>query len=270
MSTGKRLLPEEQELEHKRAELEEKRDLLADRELEMATTQSRLIAFEQVYMEKVGRLYVELDELQTELADRRLKRFPDNYQSAAAARQARGQAEESRAEYERTNESLGPPSNQKEPSTEIKSLYRKLAKLFHPDATLDPQEKSRRSVIMAQINEAYARRDLATLQRMSDDLAISPEAISGDGIGAELIRIIRKIAQIDRRLIVLEQELTDMKNSDLFRLAEQYEESKQRGQDLLDALAVDVTRRIVETRAQIASWSSDGHDSSQRMVPKSA
>ena len=54
MSADKRLLPEEQELEHKRAELEEEQNLLADRELELATARSRLIVFEQLYMEKVG------------------------------------------------------------------------------------------------------------------------------------------------------------------------------------------------------------------------
>ena len=56
MSTDKRLLPEEQELEAKRGELEEKQSLVADRELELVTARSRLIAFEQLYMEKVGRL----------------------------------------------------------------------------------------------------------------------------------------------------------------------------------------------------------------------
>jgi len=203
MSSNKRLLPEEQELERKRAELEEKQDSLADRELELATTRSRLIAFEQIYMEKVGRLYVELDELQSQLASLHSIRAPDNGKTAEAARQAREQAESSRAEYERRKETLGPPSEQKEPTPELKSLYRQLAKQFHPDTTLDPQEKTRRSAIMAQINGAYERGDLKVLQTMSDELAISPEAVLGDGVGAELIRIIRKIAQIDRRLVAL-------------------------------------------------------------------
>lgn len=82
--------------------------------------------------------------------------------------------------------------------------------------------------------------------------------------------ISRKIAQIDRRLAVLEQEFAHLKESDLFRLAEQHKDSKQRRQDLLEALAADVTRRIVETRAQIASWSNDGHNNSQRMVSRAA
>ena len=270
MSSDKHLLPEEQELERKRVELEEKQNLLADRELELATTRSRLIAFEQIYMEKVGRLYVELDELQSQLASLHSTRLPDNRETSEAARQAREQAESSRAEYERRKETLGPSSEQKEPTPELKSLYRRLAKQFHPDTTLDPQEKTRRSAIMAQINDAYERGDLKALQRMSDELAISPEAVLGDGVGAELIRIIRKIAQIDRRLVALEQELMQLKESDVFRLAEQYEEYKQQGRDLLEALAADVTRRIDEVRQQIYSWSSNEHRNGERVVSKSA
>jgi len=270
MSIANRLLPEEQELERKRAELEEKQDLLADRELELATARSRLIAFEQIYMEKVGRLYVELDELQAQLASLHSTRLPNNRETADTARQAREWAESSRAEYERRKETLGPPGEQEVPALELKPLYRQLAKQFHPDTTLDPQEKARRSAIMSQINDAYERGDLKALRTMNDELAISPEAVLGDGIGAELVRIIRKIAQIDRRLVALEQELMQLKESDVFRLAEQHEEYKQQGRDLLETLATDVTRRIDEARARIISWSSDGHRNGKRVVSTSA
>lgn len=252
MNRTKPLLPEEQELERKRAELEDKRTLLADRELELATIRSALNAFEQVYLEKVGRLYVELDELQAQLASLRAAQLGDNDDSSEKVRQAQQQAGESRAEYERRKEVLGPPIERKEPSQELKSLYRRLAKQFHPDGSLDPQEKTQRSVIMAQINEAYARGDVATLQRMDNELAISPEAVSGEGIGVELIRVIRKMAQIDGRLATLEQEIVQLQESELFQLRAQHEESTRQGRDLLDALAVGILRRIAETRAQIA------------------
>lgn len=259
MKSDKHLLPEEQELERKRGELEEKQNLLADRELELATTRSRLIAFERIYVEKVGILYVELDELELQLASLHSIQHPNSKETAAAAQRARERAESSRAEYARRKEVLGPPDEQKELSPELKALYRQLAKQFHPDTTLDPQEKTRRSAIMSQINDAYERGDLKALQTMSDELAISPEAVLGDGIGAELIRIIRKIAQIDRRLVAIDQEISHLKESDLFRLAAQYEECKLQGRDLLEALAADVTRRIDEARARIVSWSGEGH-----------
>ena len=49
--------PEEEELEDKRLELEHLQSELADRELELATLRSEVVAFEQRYLEVVGRRY---------------------------------------------------------------------------------------------------------------------------------------------------------------------------------------------------------------------
>jgi len=61
-----------------------------------------------------------------------------------------------------------------------------------------------------------------------------------------------------------------LKESDVFRLAEQNEEYKQQGQDLLGALAADITRQINEVQARITSWRSDGHKKGEGMVSESA
>ena len=46
--------PEEEELEHKRVELEQLQSELAESELELATLRSELVAFERRYLEVVG------------------------------------------------------------------------------------------------------------------------------------------------------------------------------------------------------------------------
>jgi hypothetical protein len=231
MSDSKRLLPEEQELRRKLSELDAKRNLLADRELELATLRARLIAFERAYMEKVGKLYVEFDELEALLTGLRLAQHPESRKAA-----------------------LGPSVGEPEPSQELKLLYRGLAKQYHPDVALDPREKERCSVIMAQVNEAYARGDLQALQKLSDELAMAPETMSGDDVGSELVRAIRKIAQTDRRLAAVEEEITSLTESDLYRLLERSESARQQGQDLLEALAVDLKRKITEMREQLSPW----------------
>lgn len=270
MSDSRRLLPEEQELDRKRVELEEMQSLLADRELELASIRARLIAFEQNYMEKVGSLYVELDDLEAQVANWRSERDPHDRQTAQEAKESRQRADASRSEYEHKKGRLSPTVQTQESTQELKSLYRKLAKQFHPDMALDPQEKTRRSVIMVQVNDAYALGNLDALRQLNDELSVSPDAVPGDGIGAELIRVIRKIAQIDRRLTTIEEEIIDLEKSDIFRLAKQYDEYKNRGQDLLDILASDVRRRIVERQAQLAIWRSNGLDSDERVVPPPA
>jgi hypothetical protein len=248
MSDSTQLLPEEQELRRKLSELEERRNLLADRELELATLRARLLAFEHVYMEKVGRLYVELDELEAQLASWRFNRLPDDSRTTEDMRVSREKAQASRVEYEHRKAALGPSGQAPEPPPELKSLYRKLARQYHPDIALDPQEKERRSIIMVQVNEAYTRGDLQALERLSAELAMAPEAVPGDDLGSELIRVIRKIAQIDRRLAAVHEEINSLTESDLGRLMEQSEKARQQGRDLLDMLAADLRRKIVERR----------------------
>lgn len=57
--------------------------------------------------------------------------------------------------------------------TELRTLYRELAKIFHPDLTTDPDEHALRAEMMLRINHAWQTRDLATmreLHRGSSDL----------------------------------------------------------------------------------------------------
>ena len=78
-------------------------------------------------------------------------------------------AKTSQSEYESKRDIIN-DGNLKEPTQEIKMLYRKLAKKFHPDITLNLKEKERRSQIMAQINDAYSRGDFETLSKLDAEL----------------------------------------------------------------------------------------------------
>ncbi len=145
-----------------------------------------------------------------------------------------------------------------------------MAKRYHPDFALDPQEVQHRSEIMTQVNEAFAHGDYDGLLKLSEELEMMPEAVSGDGTGAELVRVIRKIAQIDVRLAAIDEELETLKHSELCRMADQYEEYRQQGRDLLDMLAADLKRRIAEVEDQLSLWRVDGHDKRPRGVPAPA
>ncbi len=60
---------------------------------------------------------------------------------------------------------------------------------------------------MAQANEAYRRGDAESLQRILAEYRDVSDSIPGEGIGAELVRIIRQIAHAKKRLAAIEQEL---------------------------------------------------------------
>lgn len=142
--------------------------------------------------------------------------------------------------------------NRFEPTPELKTTYRELAKLLHPDLTIDDNEKERRHILMQQINEAYQNEDLTTLNSILDIERNNPERVSGDDVGSALVRVIRKIAQADRRINQLEAELIALKATDLFLLREVIEREKRAGKDLFQDIANELDNRIRFLKEQIA------------------
>src|SRR4051794_35785146 len=81
--------PEQLELEKKKAELAVLQLLLSQRELDLATLQNELRAFEVRYLRTVGKLYAQLDDLEAQLADWEVQQRPHDqnvYEHAQAAR----------------------------------------------------------------------------------------------------------------------------------------------------------------------------------------
>jgi hypothetical protein len=65
-----------------------------------------------------------------------------------------------------------------------------------------------------------------------------------EGIGAELIRIIRQISLAKARVSAIKEELATMCQSEIALLRKQAEEREQEGRDLLAELATAVRRQI--------------------------
>lgn len=71
---------------------------------------------------------------------------------------------------------------------------------------------------MADVNAAYQTGDALKLKELLNQWQHSPDSIRGDGIGAQLIRIIRQIAQVRSRIAFVGAELTRMQQSELWIL----------------------------------------------------
>src|SRR5439155_16413031 len=91
------------------------------------------------------------------------------------------------------------PASESKPnrSESLRNLYRQAAKLLHPDLTLDGEEKKKRHGLMGEINEAYARGDEERIHAILREWHASPDNVPGDGPGTDLVRVIRKIAQVE-------------------------------------------------------------------------
>ena len=115
------------------------------------------------------------------------------------AADARARANESAHESKIIQETAGHGEKFK-PSDDLKKLYRDVAKSLHPDLATDDDDRARRQRFMAEANQAYEEGNETRLREILREWESSPDAIKGDGVAAELIRVIRKIAQVQERL----------------------------------------------------------------------
>jgi DnaJ-domain-containing protein 1 len=207
----RRLTPEEEEVERKRAELDALETDLAQRELDLATLHAELHAFERKYQQVIGIRYAELDRIEAQIT-----------------------------EYMAYLES----SQDFKPSDSLKKLYRELAKQIHPDLATDEADRARRQDLMAAANQAYEDADEDRLREILHQWQSSPEAVKGEGIGAELIRLLRQISQSRERLKSIEKEIEAVEQTELHQLKSQVIKAEQAGKDLFAEMAVQLDEQI--------------------------
>ena len=242
--------PEEKELARKLAELTVLESDLAQRELDLATLQAELHVFERRYLHIVGVRYAELDEIEAQIAEALAEASPKSSEAQERASQARSQANES-AQASKIAQEPG-RRDTFTPSDTLKKLYREVAKCIHPDLATDENDRARRQHFMAEANQAYEDGDEARLREVLREWESSPEAVKGDGVGTELVRVIRKIAQIERRLQAIESILGQLRSSDLCRLKVEVERTEAEGRNLLAEMAIRLDQKIADVRRHLA------------------
>ena len=100
---------------------------------------------------------------------------------------------------------------------------------------------------------AYEHGDEAELRSILADWEASPDTVEGEGVGAELIRVIRKIAQIQKRLSEIETEFQQLNTSDLYQLMAKADEAEKQGRDLLKEMASQVETQINIARNRLTT-----------------
>ncbi len=225
--------PEEMELNKKRRVLERLKEKLAFREEAMTELRAELEQFEANYTMEVGRLYADLDEIEAQIAEEEVKLVPDDEEIKKRAEELRKRAEESAAGVENAEGC----SFKNKPTAEAKRAYHNLAKIIHPDLALDAEEKEKRHALMAKLNDAYSAGDQNRLNKLVEDFRDSPDLISGDSIGDELVRAIRQIYQIKNRFKELRAELLKAELSEVYILRAKFNAEMLEGRNMIKQMA---------------------------------
>lgn len=250
---ARHLSPEEQELARKREELAFLQANLTDRELYLANLRAGLAAFEGRYLREVGVLYAELDEWNAKIAEL-IAEAEGTSETQTAATEARKQADESYAAAH------GEASKAEDfsASPELRKLFKDVVNQIHPDhRAANEIDRALRDRLMAETNLAYRRGDADALRRILEEYKSSPESVKGEGVAADLQRVLRQIERIVKRLAQIEAEVADLNSSEIAKLMDTAETAKTKGRNLLEEMRKDVLQRIKLARKEFEDQPSE-------------
>ena len=231
---------------------------------------SEVDLFQRRYNSHISRYYLELDKVELETKEYRLRlqlrrekvseeEIEARVESCFRASRARMEASEAVGESE--------PSAQEDklPNTKAKhlqDLYRKLAKRYHPDKATDAEEEERREQLMPLVNRAYKEQDIETLERLS--LGETERYISEKTVAEKRAALQAELRQLNRAMSDLRLEINRLKTGRTYQLKQQVENAKATGSDLLTGLAKDLERKVKTSRAHLARLINMWHSAAQK------
>ena len=233
-------------LAEKRERLAAVRAALAEREADIAQIRAQLKAFEGRYLQRVGVLYAELDEIAARITEREV----DLYDSDSA----RQRAQEARQRAQETHEAAFGADQEPvefDPSPSLKTLFREVARRIHPDFASDEAEQKHFTLLMTRANHAYNCGDAETLQRLLDDHLEVNASGSDEGDGVTLLRLARQIQHAVRDIARLDGEQQTLLQSEIGQLYTGAEAAAHEDRDLLAELAAGLRERIADAQYRL-------------------
>jgi len=219
---------------------------LAEKELELATLENELAFFERIYARRVGKLYAELDRLDAEIARELYRLHPDTeHQGGYRAAEYKARTNQQAVDEKLAGETQKPSP----PSEELKNLFRKIAKIIHPDLATDERDRAFRTGLMARANEAYKRNDKPTLEQILEEWEHrSEQPMLDTGLPAFDDLLQRQIIQVRARIHEIEARVESLKKSELYQLKRRAEQAEEHGHDLLGEMAINIQSQVNAAR----------------------
>lgn len=251
---------EEKELNRLLHTIEEKRKQVEDLTITVEQLKNEVDLFQHKYNSHVGRFYLELDQIDLEAQEYRLrlKLQQENVSADEIERRVEACFKENRALFNTADNEKEPKKKTKkkqlpdEEANYVKNLYRKLAKRFHPDKAEHPDEQNRHEQLMPLINKAYEDQDLLILERLNigeTDLKETIEQTQKEK--RELLH--QNLRNLNRIMSELRSEINRVKAGRTYQLKQQVEDAEKNGNDLLSTLAADLKRRVKSSKKQLTN-----------------
>jgi hypothetical protein len=140
-------------------------------------------------------------------------------------------------ELQALSSSVSHPDDSKQ---ELKTLYRRMARRYHPDLATDTAERERRNRLMAEINAAYSERNLDVLRALDKQ---PEDARIDEPIAVLQLRQLQQIhAQLSRRVEELHARRRDLISGEMMSLKIQASLAARHKRDLLREMADQLER----------------------------
>ena len=237
--------------------IEAKREQVEELTVTIEKLKSEVDTFQHRYNAHISHYYLELDkvELETREYSLRLQLRRENVSEEEIEARVASCFKTSRARvdaHKEVDDSQPPSQADETPAPKAKhlqNLYRKLAKRYHPDKTVDTQEQHRREQLMPLINRAYHEHDIQTLERLS--LGETEPDISEKTAAEKWAVLQTELRSLNRAASELRSEINRLKMGRTYQLKQQVENAKQAGTDLLSGLAKDLERKVKTSRSHL-------------------
>jgi len=248
------------ELNAYRATLARRQETIAELELDLLNSQTELAEFNAELELRIGPIQKRLEAVQAELKDARQR----------ASRQAlwgdRANSpdipEDVSAQYQRMwgpdphpAKESAPPAADEQLLSQLKVVYRALAKRFHPDLSPDAAEKPWREAMMGRINAAYHAQDLAALRQFAGEQSPAPAPLAARPKSRVqiLAELQAEIERLDQLAASLERRLDDLARSPAVRLKLDAVFARRAGRDLVAELAAELKADLARAEKELAS-----------------
>lgn len=215
------MTPEEEEIQKREIALQEAEQALAQVETEYAEHRLQLKAFEQAYILAVQAEQAEIHRWEGLIVQQinrihHLNSVQDGIIACPVSPYDLGDMRVGASRMPEEEEVFEPISVNAESNPDIKSLYRELARRYHPDLAENAAVRDQRAAVMQEINTAYQQRDLDKLIQISHRPEIlDPERESA---GDRLVWLIRRQAEVAQGVQAAQEKYRNSQASPLGQL----------------------------------------------------
>jgi hypothetical protein len=134
---------------------------------------------------------------------------------------------------------------------EVKSLFREIVAKIHPELATKASERLRREQILEKVNEAYARRDVKTLQAVADafrDRSNLPAVISEQ----TLKHLHNQALLLEWVTVQLEGQVFELRHGDIAKMHVYTRQASEEGYDLLGELNQQLVQELKEAQQTLS------------------